>query len=219
MRIITKPKKIEKQFTVDIEVEDSHTYQLSNGIVSHNTLSLLGGATPGIHTGFSKYLIRRVRMASSDRLVSICKKAGYYTEFEVKSDGSINHGTTIIEFPCMFKEGTLLTKDISAIQQLELLKKLQTTWADNSVSNTIYYKNEELSGIKEWLHKNYRDNVKSVSFLLHKDHGFNQAPLEEIDEASYRKRTRWLKDIVVDEDVSGSVLDDIECVGGSCPVK
>ena len=30
------------------------------------TLSLLAGATPGIHPAYSKYYIRRVRMASND---------------------------------------------------------------------------------------------------------------------------------------------------------
>jgi hypothetical protein len=34
-------KLLEKELTVDVEVAGTHTYQLSNGWVSHNTVSLL----------------------------------------------------------------------------------------------------------------------------------------------------------------------------------
>jgi hypothetical protein len=46
--------------------------------------------------------------------------------------------------------------------------------------NNEYYKKEELPEIKQWLKENYKDSVKSVSFLLHSEHGFKQAPYEEI---------------------------------------
>ena len=183
------------------------------------TVSLLGGSTPGIHPGFSKYHLRRVSMSSNDRLVEYCRVAGYSIEYKLELDGTINHGTVVIEFPCTFSDNTVLAESVTAIEQLELLKKLQTIWADNSVSNTIYYKAEELDGIKKWLQDNYKQGVKSVSFLLHKDHGFLQAPLEEIDEATYRKRTRWLKEVVIEGDVSGEALEGLECEGGACPIK
>jgi len=51
------------------------------------TLSLLGGATPGVHPAFSKYYMRTVRMSSSDALVQTCKDMGYHVEFLVNFDG------------------------------------------------------------------------------------------------------------------------------------
>ena len=35
--------------------------------------------------------------------------------------------------------------------QLEMIKKLQTDWSDNSVSCTVYYKKEDLDDIKKYL--------------------------------------------------------------------
>jgi len=37
------------------------------------TLSLLAGATPGVHPAFARYYIRRVRLASNDKLVGVLK--------------------------------------------------------------------------------------------------------------------------------------------------
>ena len=108
---------------------------------------------------------------------------------------------------------------MKALEQLELVKKLQTEWSDNSVSVTIYYRKEELDGIKEWLNSNYNNNLKTVSFLLHSEHGFDQAPLEEIDRQKYEDMVKSVKPItnceVNEEDIKGS----FECATGACPVK
>ena len=66
------------------------------------------------------------------------------------------------------------------IKQLEYVKRLQAEWSDNAVSVTVYYRKEELPELKEWLKANYNEHLKSVSFLLHSEHGFLQAPYEEI---------------------------------------
>ena len=98
-----------------------------------------------------------------------------------------------MEFPCESGENAKLAKDMTAVDQLELVKRIQSEWSDNAVSCTVYYKKEELVEIKEWLRKNYKNSIKSVSFLLHQEHGFAQAPYEEIDEATYKKLTTGIK--------------------------
>ena len=181
------------------------------------TLSLLGGSTPGIHPGFSKYHIRRVRLASDDRLVDACIKAGYEHEYEIKMDGSVNHNTIIISFPCQLENDATVAKDMSAVDQLEVVKRLQKDWSDNSVSVTVYYKKEELPEIKKWLSNNYSDNVKSVSFLLHSEHGFDQAPMEEITKEEYNKMKASVKPIT-EIKYMDDLLED-ECEGGACPIR
>lgn len=183
------------------------------------SLSILAGATPGIHPGYSQYHIRRVRMGSSDPLVNICRDLGYHIEFLRNFDGSEDHSTVVVSFPSKFEEGTLITENMSAIRQLELVKELQAKWADNAVSVTVYYRPEELDGIKEWLKKNYKKNLKSVSFLLHSEHGFAQAPYEEIDEAKYRALSKKIKPIQTAIGISGGELDLAECDIGGCPIK
>jgi ribonucleoside-triphosphate reductase len=182
------------------------------------TLSLLPGVTPGIHPGFSRYYIRRVRFGAADPLVEACRKRGYDVCFDIGIDGQEDHSRYVVSFPCESPEGAVLAKDMTAIEQLEWVKRMQTEWADNAVSVTVYYRLEELDDIKAWLKDNYDSSVKSVSFLLHSDHNFPLPPYEEITEEQYRKMLSK-----VDMSVSlGATLDDNaidDCATGACPVR
>tara|TARA_B100000029_G_scaffold180448_1_gene178125 strand:- start:2355 stop:4256 length:1902 start_codon:yes stop_codon:yes gene_type:complete len=183
------------------------------------TLSLLSGVTPGAHPGYSHYHIRRIRMASDSALVNVCRQNGYKVEFQRNFDGTDDTNTVVVEFPSKFPDHTIVSKDMSAIDQLELVKKLQAEWSDNAVSVTVYYRKEELLSIQLWLKHNYNNNLKTVSFLLHSDHGFDQAPLEEITRQDYEDMVKLTKPIdnceVNETDIKGS----FECATGMCPIK
>lgn len=181
------------------------------------TLSLLAGSTPGAHPGFAAFYIRRVRMSSADPLVAICREQGYHVEYARNFDGTENHDTVVVEFPCQSGGGAVLAKDMSAIKQLELVKQLQTIWSDNAVSVTVYYRKEELPEIKEWLKEHYKGSIKSVSFLLHAEHGFDQAPYQEITEERFKELSTKVKGIK--GNVDGGMLDTGECAGGACPIR
>ena len=183
------------------------------------TLSLLGGATPGVHPAFSQYYMRTVRMSSSDSLVQTCKDMGYHVEFLINFDGTENRDTVVVYFPCKTPEGSILTKDMDVIKQLDMVKKLQTVWSDNAVSVTAYYKPEELESLKTWLKDNYENNIKSVSFLLFKDHGFKQAPYQEIDETTYLAANAKVKPLIAILSGNVEMLDMAECAGGACPIR
>ena len=184
------------------------------------TLSLLGGSTPGVHPAYSKYYIRRVRMASNDPLVPYCRDLGYSVEYVVNFDGSENHDTVVVEFPCETPDGALFADDMGVIKQLEMVKKLQEVWSDNAVSVTAYYSEEELSDLKKWLSENYENGIKSVSFLLRQKHGFKQAPYEEITKETYESKKSKVKPIVIiNQNIGDQALEGIECEGGACPIK
>lgn len=183
------------------------------------TVSLLAGATPGGHPAYSRFYIRRVRIGSSDPLVQVCKDAGYKMEYVVRFDGSEDYSTVVVEFPCQVGDDAILSADMTAIQQLELVNRLQTVWSDNSVSVTIYYHSDELEGIQEWMKENYETKCKTLSFLLHSNHGFKQAPYEEIDEKTYHSLTKKLKPVQLHLNISSEVLDGLECAGGTCPLR
>jgi len=132
--------------------------------------------------------------------------------------GTEDKSTIVVSFPCKFPKGTMFANDMTALDQLEVIKRLQAEWSDNAVSVTIYYRKEELDGIKEWLDKNFK-NVKSVSFLLHNEHGFKQAPLEEIDEGTYLEMRKTVTPIT---SIAQLEMDEVEiddCEGGACPVR
>ena len=181
------------------------------------TLSLLPGVTPGIHPGYAQYMIRRIRISSNHPFVEVCKQHGYPVEYQRNFDGTEDYGTVVVSFPFAYPEGTILAKDMTAIKQLEAVKWLQSVWSDNSVSCTVYYKKEELPEIKDYLKKNYKKFHKSLSFLLHSDHGFDQAPFEEISKEEYENLVNKTKIIT-----SSSIVDfdsSDECATGVCPIK
>lgn len=181
------------------------------------TLSLLPGVTPGIHPGYAKYMIRRIRVAADHPLVAVLRQHNVPVEYMRNQDGTIDRGTVVATFPFRYAEDTILARDMTALKQLEWIRKLQTDWSDNSVSCTIYYRKEELPIIREYLSKNYRSSHKTLSFLLHSEHGFLQAPYEEITEEEFNV----LNDQVIPvTNVSVAAFEGgEECATGVCPIK
>ena len=182
------------------------------------TLSLLPGVTPGIHPAFARYYIRRVRFGSADALVDSCRKRGHKVQWDIGLDGREDHTRYVVDFPCKSPDNAVLAADMTAVQQLEWVKRLQTEWADNAVSVTVYYRKEELPQIKEWLEKNYDTGVKSVSFLLHSEHNFPLPPYEEISQETYEKMVSKL-DLSVPLVAMPGELDLDDCATGACPIK
>tara|TARA_R110001583_G_scaffold28717_1_gene101461 strand:+ start:213 stop:2102 length:1890 start_codon:yes stop_codon:yes gene_type:complete len=182
------------------------------------TLSLLAGVTPGAHPGYSQYYIRRIRMAADSELVSVCRDNGFHIEYVRNFDGTEDHSTVVVSFPCSFPENTMFADDMTAIDQLNVIRRLQQEWSDNSVSVTIYYRKEELDDIRKWLDENYFD-VKSVSFLLHNEHGFDQAPMEEITKEQYEEMSSKVTPITNINQISMAEVDIQDCDTGACPVR
>jgi hypothetical protein len=206
----------------DRAYSDAHGWPTSIKLTTvkpSGTLSLLPGVTPGVHPGFSMFFIRRIRMAANSELVSVCKNNGYHVEFQKNFDGGEDKNTVVVSFPCRYPEGTICAKDVTAIDQLNFIKRLQTEWSDNSVSCTVYYKLEELPAIKKWLAKNYNNGVKTVSFMLHTGHGFVQAPYEEITEEQYNDMSSKVTPIHSVEVSEDDILGSDECSSGACPIK
>ena len=182
------------------------------------TLSLLAGVTPGAHPGYSEYYIRRIRMSADSELVNVCRNNGFDIEYVRNFDGTEDHSTVVVSFPCSFPKGTKFASDMSAVDQLEVITRLQREWSDNSVSVTVYYRKEELDAIKDWLSNHYH-NVKSVSFLLHNEHGFDQAPLEEIDKQTYNSMKKRSTPIQSLKDIKMEDIEISDCDSGACPVR
>lgn len=204
----------------DKEYSAKHGFPTSVKITTvkpSGTLSLLPGVTPGCHPAYAQYMIRRIRISADHPLVNVCREHGYPVEYQQNFDGSEDHSTVVVSFPFAYPEGTVLANDMTAISQLETVKWLQEVWSDNSVSCTVYYRKEELPEIKKYLAKNYKNNHKSLSFLLHSEHGFKQAPYEEITKEAYEELVAKTTLITKIDEASFDGGD--ECATGACPVK
>jgi len=204
----------------DNEYSDAHGFNRSIKLTTvkpSGTLSLLPGVTPGCHPAYARFMIRRIRISSNHALVQVCKDHGYHVEYQQNFDGSEDHSTVVVSFPFRHPDHAVLAKDMTAIDQLETVKWLQQVWSDNSVSCTVYYRMEELPEIKKYLKKHYKGSHKSLSFLLHSEHGFKQAPLEEITEEQYNQLVANTR-IITAVDEANIGLDD-DCATGACPVR
>lgn len=214
------------EYLRDLDVEYSEKNDMSPSVrlttvQPSGTLSLLPGVTPGIHPAFAEFYIRRVRFGAADPLIEACRKRGYTVIPDVGIDGREDHTKWVVEFPAKSPEGAALAADMTAVEQLEWVKKMQTDWADNAVSVTVYYRIEELSEIKQWLKENYDSSVKSVSFLLHADHNFPLAPYEAIDEETYNSMMSKIDFSVplMTGTLDDNLIDDPSCATGACPVR
>lgn len=184
------------------------------------TASKLVGVTPGGHAAFAPWYIQRIRFDPNDPMVEICRAAGYHVEPALNLDGTYNHNIHVVSFPIAVPQGTICAQQLSAVNQLEQQKWLQTNWADNSVSVTVYYKPYELPAIRQYLDKQYPENVKAVSFLKMSEHGFVQAPMEAITKEQYLEMSNKYTPIhSLSENQQRDLVDNLECDGGNCPIK
>jgi ribonucleoside-triphosphate reductase (thioredoxin) len=148
------------------------------------SVSLLAGATPGLHFPESRFYIRRMRLAKSSELVEPFKKAGYNIEI-CKGD---EDSTVVVEIPVDVGEGIRTINNISLWEQLSLAAFMQKHWADNQVSCTVTFQEEEAKQIKYAL-EYFQYQLKGISFLpkIKLGTAYAQMPYEEITEEKYKK--------------------------------
>ena len=77
------------------------------------TVSLLAGATPGLHYPESRFYIRRVRLSKHSELIEPLKKAGYKIEEAFGSEDT----TMVIEVPVDVGEGIRTAAELSIWEQ------------------------------------------------------------------------------------------------------
>lgn len=98
------------------------------------TVPKLMGRTSGAGYPTFKYMIRRARVAKNHPMVKLCEDANLPCEPDV-----FDPNTLIFSFPVESK-GAKEAEQTSIWEQAYNLVHLQRWWADNSVSNTIYFK-------------------------------------------------------------------------------
>lgn len=174
------------------------------------SISLLAGATPGVHYPVSRYAIRRMRIGKDSPLVPKLQEAGIPNEPDTYSDNTIvfefvvDHGNVR---PCT---------DVSPWEQFSLVAMLQRCYSDNAISSTIYFDKEKDGPDVEKMLAMFIPVLKSVSMLPHSGHGYKQAPYEPIDEETYNTRLSLYAKPKFDN-VKGNVPEGSRfCSGDTC---
>ena len=149
------------------------------------TISLLAGATPGVHSPISPYYIRRLRIAKSDPIMSYIRNCNY--PFEPCVLGTDNY---VVEIPIAV--GSSVSCNRGMWEQLELAAFMQYYWADNQVSCTVTFdpikEGPEIASALNY----YQYRLKSISLLPDNTASYKQKPYESITKEEYKKRYRQL---------------------------
>lgn len=155
------------------------------------TVSLLAGATPGIHHPISPYYIRRVRLAMTSVFIEPLRQAGYVVVPTDKEEG-----TMVVEFPVYSGSDKIRSESsLTMEEQLILAAFMQRNWSDNGVSVTIKFDKEREGSLISDALSRYDTQLKAVSFLPNAIGIYAFAPYEPITKEEYEDKSSRLLQI------------------------
>jgi hypothetical protein len=167
--------------------------------------------TPGIHFPHAAHYFRVIRFKSEHPLVDKLRSAGY----RCVDLNPHEPNTTAVYFAVREEHFDRAKKDVTMWEQLEIAAAIQQCWSDNAVSVTVTFQPHEAKDIKYALEL-FESRLKSVSFLPLKEHGYQHAPYQEIDQATYEQYLAGLRPLVLEESTNERL--DIYCDGDRCEV-
>jgi hypothetical protein len=176
------------------------------------TVSILAGATPGVHWEHAPYYIRRVRVAENNSLVEMCRQAGYRVRPDTYADD-----TMVISFPVHIPGLKRGKGEVPLWEKVDLAAQMQRFWSDNQVSCTAEFDPAAEGQQVPRILSAYEDRLKAMVFLPSAEHGYEQPPYQAITRDEYEERKSALKPI------EGQVGHENElearfCEGGICEV-
>ena len=134
------------------------------------TVSLVVGATPGVHHPEAATYWRTVRLSKESVLVRILTEAGYKIEPLLTDPDK-----TVVVYFAVSDDRVRPVAEVSIWEQMQNATDYQRYWADNQVSCTVKFQPHEAPDIPRVLEA-HEDQQKGISFLPHEDHGYKQAP-------------------------------------------
>jgi len=179
------------------------------------TVSLLAGATPGLHYPESRFYIRRIRTSKHSDLLEPLKKAGYKIEPAFGSEDT----TMVVEVPVDVGAGIRTAGELSIWEQFSLAAFMQRHWADNQVSCTVTFDPEQEGYQIPNVLNYYQYYLKGISLLPRHDWGaYPQMPYEAIDEKEYNKQIKKLGNLSFGVIKNEEAEIDRFCNNDSCEI-
>ena len=159
------------------------------------TISLLANVSPGIHYPHSEYYIRRIRISSTSPLCRILEDAGYHYDYDVvgRTDEE-KQKTKVFAFPRKTENFDRSKEDVTIWEQVKNYVDYLRYWADNNVSITVTFKDEEIKEIP-YVIEAFEDNLKSLSFLKLDTTTYQLMPYEKITKERYEEMWENIKPI------------------------
>lgn len=185
--------------------------------------SQLFNCSSGIHTRWSPYYIRNVRVGAYTPLFKVLKDAGVPMDPE-NGQTVENANTWVIHFPVKSPEGSITRKGRSAIEQCEYWLRSKIFWTEHNPSVTITYQPDELLDLTKWVWE-HRDLIGGMSFLPASDAKYAQMPYEEITKEEYEilaakfPKIDFSKLWRYEEEDYTKAAQELACVAGACEIE
>ena len=183
------------------------------------TLSKIMDTTEGCHKPIGKYIFNNVNFSINDPMLPKLREAGYHVV-----TNPIDEHNAIVTFPVCWdnirftKEGDKYVNDETALEQLARYKLLMDSYVEQNCSISVYYEEDEIPGIRQWLKTNWSSYV-GVSFLPVTNTVYAYLPQEVVTEERYNEYVSQLNDVDFSDTDSSHELENDECVTGVCPTK
>lgn len=181
------------------------------------SVSLLAGVTPGVHWPTSDIYIRRMRLAVNDPLVSVLEKAGYHVEPDVMNPDF----DMVVELPTRGPD-VRTEREVSVWEKAALAVAHQRYWADNAVSVTLTFTEDERDQIGAVI-RAFEGQLKTLSFLPSFEQGaYAQMPYERIDLDTYAQKVEGVSYLDWDRLYDGDSLDAVGeayCTTDACEIR
>lgn len=144
------------------------------------SVSLLSGATPGVHWGpGGEFYLRAIRFGDTDPMLHLFKAAGYKVEPDL-----VSANTSVVYFP-VASGHKRSEKQVSLFEKIGLAATAQKYWSDNGVSVTLSFDLEEEKKFIAPALNMYEGQLKAVSFLPMGNKTYPQQPYTEITREEY----------------------------------
>lgn len=177
------------------------------------TVSILAGATPGIHWDHAPYYLRRIRVAETHPMAQMCRDADYPVEPDAYADN-----TVVVSFPVHVKGMHRCKADVSLREKVDLAAQMQRYWSDNQVSCTAEFDPGTEADELPRVLASYEDRLKNIVFLPAARHGYNQPPYEEITREKYDELRQRIKPLQGELEHEHE-LEARFCEGGVCDAQ
>jgi adenosylcobalamin-dependent ribonucleoside-triphosphate reductase len=144
------------------------------------SVSLLSGATPGVHWGpGGEFYLRAIRFGNTDPMLHLFKAAGYKIEEDL-----VSANTSVVYFP-VASGHKRAEKQVSLFEKIGLAATAQKYWSDNGVSVTLSFDKETEKQFVAPALNMYEGQLKAVSFLPMGNKTYPQQPYSEISREEY----------------------------------
>jgi len=184
------------------------------------TVSQLVDSASGIHARHSPYYIRTVRGDNKDPLTQ------FMIDQRIPSEPCVMKPdqTTVFSFPVQSPKGSVVTKDMTAIEQLEIWLAYQRHFCEHKPSVTINVRKDEWFEVGAFVYKHF-DEMSGVSFLPYNEHTYQQAPYQDIGKHDYKTLLScmpdtidWTKLASYESEDNTVAMQTMACSGDVCEI-